>query len=404
METGYTQNKWYPWANKHVISLMRRILLICINLTLTLLAYSQVKITGTVVSEADGKPLGFANVFINNTMKGATTAENGTFTIKDVAAGKYQLIASYVGYETISNDVEVINDNISIKITMKPKATVLKAFEVKRDPNREAYIKKFKETFIGKSLNSKLCKLMNDEILDIGYNKTDDALEATTDDYLIIENKALGYRVRFLLKQYTNSEKHNFISYYGYAFYENLPTKKKAQKKLWMENRDKAYKGSSLHFFRTLIQGDTQEEGFTMNEIIRKKRVTGYIKDSAASEAKIMLSRDAYAEDDTYANYRMPTQLKPSELISQSDSIPEKYILHFDHFLLVTYTKEEEEAGYAKLQGRRPRYQESMIRFQKPYCIFSKEGLCEDPMAMIFSGYWGWEKIAELVPYDYKSN
>jgi hypothetical protein len=381
---------------------MRKLLLLCINLTLTILTFAQVKISGTVVSEADGKPLGFASVFINNTTKGATTAENGTYTIKDVAAGKYQLIASYVGYETLSTDVEVINDNIVLKIAMKPKATVLKAFEVKRDPNREAYIKKFKETFIGKTINAKLCKITNDEILDIGYDKFEDVLKATTDDYLIIENRALGYRVRFLLKQYLNSEKQHYIAYYGYAFYENLPTKKKAQKKLWMENREKAYHGSSLHFFRTLIHGDTQQEGFTMNEIIRKKRVSGYIKDSAASEAKIMMDRDAYSDDDTYANYRMPWQLTPAELISQSDSLPDKYILTFNHYMLITYSKEQEEQGYAKTQGRRPRYQESMIRFEKPYCIFSKEGLCEDPLAMIFSGYWGYEKIAELVPYDYK--
>jgi hypothetical protein len=376
---------------------MKKILLICINLTLTLLAYAQVKISGTVVSEADGKPLGFASVFINNTTKGATTAENGTFTIAAVAAGKYQLIASYVGYETVSNDVEVMNDNIVIRIAMKPKSTVLKAFEVKRDPNREKYIKTFKENFIGKSLNAKYCKLLNDEILDIGLDKSDNMLKATSDDYLIVENKALGYRVRFLLKQYASNEK--MISYYGYAFYENMPTKRKAQKRQWMENRKKAYNGSSLHFFRTLIHGDTQQEGFTMNEIIRKKRQTGYVKDS--SVGKVMLDKDAYSDDNSYVNYRMPNQITPAELISQNDSIPEKYILHSQHQLLITYSAETEEPGYARTQNRRPQYQESMIWFKTPYCIFSKEGLCEDPLAMMFSGYWGWEKVADMVPYDY---
>lgn len=382
---------------------MKRIVFLCYLLTLAEVLFAQVNITGTVVSATDGKPLGFATVFINNTSKGGTTTEAGAFNIGGVVPGRYELIASYVGYETVSNFLDVNTADVNIKIALQPKATVLKAFEVKRDPKREANIKKFKETFIGKTEFAKTCMITNDEILDIGYDNGEQALKASTDDYLVIVNEALGYKIRFLLKQYVNSDRDHMISYYGYAFYESMTTKKKAQLRRWTANREAVFHGSSLHFFRSLIKGDTEGEGFVVNEVVRRPRQRGYVKDTIVKNGKIMLNRDAYSDDSNYVNYRMPTPLRPVDLMKPSDSLEDKYDLHCENMLLVSYTKELEANKYAKLMGRMPRQQESMIRFMQPDCTFSKDGVCVNPLAMIYSGYWGWEKLADQVPYDYVS-
>jgi hypothetical protein len=382
---------------------MKRILFLCYLFTLTDLISAQVKITGTVVSATDGKPLGFATVFINNTSKGGTTTEGGSFNIGGLVPGRYELIASYVGYETVSNYLDVNTEDVKIKITLQPKATVLKAFEVKRDPKREANIKKFKETFIGKTEFAKTCVITNDEVLDIGYDYTEQALKASTEDYLVIVNAALGYKIRFLLKQYVNSDRDHTISYYGYAFYENMSTKNRAQLRQWAANREEVYHGSSLHFFRSLINGNTAEEGFVVNEVVRRPRQHGYVRDTIVKNGKIMMNRDAYSDDSNYVNYRMPKPLQPADLMKPSDSLPDKYDLHCENMLLVTYMKELEANKYARLMGRLPKEQESMIRFMQADCTFSKEGVCVNPLAMLFSGYWGWEKLADQVPYDYVS-
>ncbi|WPQ63090.1 carboxypeptidase-like regulatory domain-containing protein [Chitinophaga sancti] len=382
---------------------MKRFLILGYLITLTEVIFAQVKITGTVVSATDGKPLGFATVFINNTSKGGTTTEKGSFSIGGIVAGRYELIASYVGYETASNYLDINTEDVNIKITLQPKATVLKAFEVKRDPKREAYIKTFKETFIGKTDFAKNCVLTNDEILDIGYDNAEQALKASTEDYLIINNAALGYKIRFMLKQYVNSDRDHTISYYGYAFYESMTTKKKAQMRQWLANRETVFHGSSLHFFRSLIEGNTEEEGFVVNEIVRRPRQRGYVHDTIVKNGKIMLNRDAYSDDSNYVNYRIPIALRPVDLMKPSDSLVDKYVLHCENMLMVSYMKELEANKYAIMMGRLPRQQESMIRFFQPDCTFSKEGVCVDPLAMLFSGYWGFEKLADQVPYDYVS-
>ncbi len=51
------------------------------------------------VSSDDG-PLPFANVMLTGTNKGATTNEDGIFTISNIASGTYEVVVSYTGFRT----------------------------------------------------------------------------------------------------------------------------------------------------------------------------------------------------------------------------------------------------------------------------------------------------------------
>ncbi len=68
------------------------IFMICANTT----AQSTFSLEGKVLS--NGKPLPYANVYIENTDKGATTNENGIFSIPNLAPGNYSVAASFTGY------------------------------------------------------------------------------------------------------------------------------------------------------------------------------------------------------------------------------------------------------------------------------------------------------------------
>jgi len=68
------------------------IFMICANTT----AQSTFSLEGKVLS--NGKPLPYANVYIENTDKGATTNENGVFSIPNLAPGNYSVAASFTGY------------------------------------------------------------------------------------------------------------------------------------------------------------------------------------------------------------------------------------------------------------------------------------------------------------------
>lgn len=65
------------------------------------------KIEGRVIDRDAGMSLPFANVIIQGTSIGAATDDDGAYSIT-VAAGRYTLVASYIGYQTQSREVEVV--------------------------------------------------------------------------------------------------------------------------------------------------------------------------------------------------------------------------------------------------------------------------------------------------------
>ena len=66
------------------------------------LAVASIKITGSVVDKDNNKPLIGANVIMvqNNTLNGTATDSLGHYVISNISLGKYELIVSYIGYDT----------------------------------------------------------------------------------------------------------------------------------------------------------------------------------------------------------------------------------------------------------------------------------------------------------------
>ena len=67
------------------------------------------RITGTVTDRDAGTALPGANVIIQGTSTGAATDENGVFTLNNVPAGTVTLTVSYIGYQTESREITVID-------------------------------------------------------------------------------------------------------------------------------------------------------------------------------------------------------------------------------------------------------------------------------------------------------
>ena len=121
----------------------------------------------------------------------------------------------------------------------------------------------FRKEFIGVDENAKLCDVLNPHILNLTYNQTKQTLHADADQFLIIENKALGYRVKFLVDSFAVDKIAGLVSRAGSQVFEELPGSD-AQKKKWHLRREEAYHGSSMHFYRSLISDKFTQEGFIM--------------------------------------------------------------------------------------------------------------------------------------------
>ncbi len=67
---------------------------------------------GHVYDEKTGEPILYGNVFLKDTNFGTTTNEDGFFTISNLTAGDYTLVASYIGYQDSSKVVTIRENRI----------------------------------------------------------------------------------------------------------------------------------------------------------------------------------------------------------------------------------------------------------------------------------------------------
>jgi len=70
------------------------------------------------VQDQKNEHIPFATVQLEGTQMGASTDDNGNYTIQNVAYGPYTLIVSYVGYKTFSQSVTVNSSDVELDIVL----------------------------------------------------------------------------------------------------------------------------------------------------------------------------------------------------------------------------------------------------------------------------------------------
>ena len=176
-----------------------------------------------------------------------------------------------MGYETRSIvDLQNLSKGFTAKIFLEE--AVVSLDEVVLEPDtwsRERKYRLFKRTFLGEDTAAQRTKILNPEVLRFYYNKQTATLYAYASAPLNIQNKYLGYLVRYALTDFElsffkdtvqNEWPQEYISYYaGTSFFTPLALQTKNK---YAKNRAKAYDGSTLFFMRMLILGQLKENGF----------------------------------------------------------------------------------------------------------------------------------------------
>ncbi|UZR99698.1 TonB-dependent receptor [Chondrinema litorale] len=104
--------------------ILRSMLLIAVLVGLQRYSYAQTitqQVRGQVVDQTSQAPLPFATVIILQTepMLGATTDEDGNFVINNVPVGRYNLQASYMGYEPVIIPEVLVTKGKALSLTFK---------------------------------------------------------------------------------------------------------------------------------------------------------------------------------------------------------------------------------------------------------------------------------------------
>ena len=378
-------------------------------------------VTGKVNSADLQMPLAKASVFLSNATYGTATGDDGGFVLSGVKPGQYELVVSYVGYDSYHQTILVSPDKpITLKIEMHLHNTGLEGVTIVAHKYSKENFDMFVKYFLGESANAKQCKILNPKIIDLNYKKYDKVLEGHSDDFIVIENRALGYRLKYLLSDFKFDGINEIITIGGQPVYEDLKGSK-SQLIKWHKKREEAYYGSSMHFYRSLINNDLDKQGFIVHNLQRipnperppqfliVKKIDQYEAIyNGNKEARTQRLVDSINYWHKMYQLRKNTEhvgklnLTPQDLIGQTDD-PGIYGITFPGYLYVIYTKKHDEVNDPTLY--RPldmeNFMVTIITLYTKYAFFDKNGVVISGKSTLYEGGWARNKIPELLPVDY---
>jgi len=339
-------------------------------------------VRGKVTDAANGKPLQGASVFAQNTTLGTATDSTGHFTLW-LPLGGYELAFTFTGYETITRRVSGNEDNAGeLQVTLRVREQSLAEVAVKSSnevkDGLEKYGSFFTEQFIGNTPNSRSCRIENPEALKFYFSKKRNRLKVLAPDQtLLIENKALGYRIRYTLDSFTYDYNTQTSLFAGYPLFEEMQSTTAEEAARWKQNRQQAYQGSILQFMRSLYKKRLKEEGFEMQFIIQQGD-----RDTAISGLNFYGA----------LNYNMDDSTRIVEILPNQQQIA------------ILFNKEKPAAEYQQLNPESPKsFELSIVQVPTAQAIGIEEnGYYFDQEHLTIIGYWSWEKMADMLPYDYR--
>jgi len=337
-------------------------------------------ISGHVKDIETGLPVGSVNVFLSNTTIGTSTDSNGMYKIIDIPSGIYDLVISRVGYEREIKTVDmIISDSLYYEIKLTTKLIQTSEFEI--TANQPAEWKEnldwFKKIFIGESKFAKECTLQNSEV--INFKIFNDTLIARTDSILYIRNKAFGYQMCIILKEFVWNIKEDYGHYLIYTYFIPMKAVNVKEQTKWIKNREEAYAGSFNHFLFSLLHNSIEKDMFSIY--------------SGPLDKLVNRSGHRVNPEDF--------DIKPIEgtpLLS----------LYFDGYILVEYGKKADNEFIRGGEDNRGLPVGGILRVDLSSASFiSMKSLCAyidslgnvfNPLAFEVAGRWAYKRVAELVP------
>ncbi len=364
-----------------------------------------------------------AGIYVSGYKIATVTNGDGKFSLPKLVPGNYDIVVQMIGYKPYSKNIIVTNQSVEVTITLNENTTLLNEVVIKPDPNRLYYLSLFKDYFIGKTPNAAECKIVNTDALTINDDKENGILTITANDFLIIENMALGYRIKYLLDVFEYQYKSRIFFYAGHPYFEEMDGTK-SKKRRWAKNRGIAYKGSIQHFFKSLYDNKVSEEGFVINKLgtipnaNRKpdSLINANIKRLTEGQRGLVNVLTFNGNDSLSYWIKQRSMPKAMNIISRApvliDTLVKNFnkdlkMMQYNDALYVIYKNEIENAEYSlsgHKQNRTPgmgNFQISVIDLLLPTVRFYANGGISDPRSTLYKGYWAYEKVADMVPMDY---
>jgi len=351
-------------------------------------ANAQTNIRGTVVDENGDTPLPNASVFFNRTAMATYTNQQGDFYFTATKLLNTELVISCTGYEIlvykpIAEQVE--GKRIIFKLRAKEKSPDNKTTLKELDKIRRLHI--FYQNFLGVTEEAATSKIINETNIYFGPGETNTSFRAYADTPIVIINNMLGYKISFNLEEFWYDEVTGENYFFGYIRYDGLGNNKK-----FARNRQHCYYGSTLHFYRSLIAHQLYQQGFG-TFLTQPAKNAGTTKNLRTGE--LIKS----GEDSMMA---IPVSAPEILFIDSTNN----FSIQLTDKLLVQYNKDPFSKSFllqnAFVEGNLSKGVESYIHFKDSLIGINNAGVLSDATSVAYSGYWIYERVANLLPYDYQ--
>jgi len=374
-------------------------------------------ISGTVLSVVNNEPMTGASIYFNGTTIGTFVDESGDFSLPYDSLFS-EIVISYLGYKTLTYNILPSEWGKRFKFLLEEDAEELETVNITSTRSKSwlRNLNRFKAQFIGNSRFADQTKILNEETLYFDLDLNTNTLKAYARAPIQIENKALGYRLDYDLQQFHLQRNTGQMSLLGYTRLTKLKGSKSKNKK-WAKNKLIAYEGSFTHFIHALQNNALDESAYEVRQlsiIPNKDRPS----DEAINSALQILQTIKQAENSKYrmVNVDSLQAIVEKRSLSRNISILDKniydpsaniirsadnFILDFENHWQINYSGESiskllNAGAYSKYRN-----QISRISLTSPDAIIDKYGLLEDPLSVLFEGFWAYEKIPYLLPLDY---
>jgi hypothetical protein len=240
---------------------MKKTLFLVILAFFYLEGYGQL-ISGTILDKETGNPITYATIYFEGTSVATFTDTKGNFILDTRNRSNMPLTVSALGYYSLN-----INDYVTDKpvvVHMIRKVIELDEISVaaKGDPKiRKRNLEIFKREFLGRTKNAGKCEIANENDIKFVTSANSDTIRAYSLNPLIIKNRSLGYNITYYLDKFEYIKSQSINQLIGdFLFLKDTVPGMTDQ--LAERNRNYAYFGSKMHFFRSLWQKGLKAEGF----------------------------------------------------------------------------------------------------------------------------------------------
>jgi hypothetical protein len=328
-----------------------RFLLLVAIICCNSIGYSQV-VRGTVLDQSTAKVVPFASIYFSGTTLGTTSDENGYFELNHPKDLSNPLTISSVGFYSVTLTNFLKDEKLTVEL--KPKIFDLPDIEVSGDKSRnirKKYFPVFRNEFLGKKIDPKQCRIINEEDIMLQFDRNRKILKALANRPIQIQNEQLGYDISYFLDKFEFSMLDKSLIFMGNYIFTPVIARDSKQKEEFEKNRVNAYMGSRMHLFRSLWDNSFESSGFIAlnikgEPIPPKKLRIGSITSGDGVQLKVLYMLGPFG-----VYYKIPTRL-------------------------------------------------TSMTVQNGNIIFDINGYF-DPMDVVWEGYMANKRISDLLPYEY---